>query len=104
MRTYLRKVKWNKGETDNGHAYDYTRVYIEIPVYDRQEKEFGVDVLELEFGSEADHRQLVHLRGKLPALVDVEWYAAKKGNDTVNIVTKLDIVQDKPAPKLQQPN
>lgn len=102
MRTQLRKVKWNKGETEKGHAYDYTRVYIEIPVYDRQEKEFGVDVLELEFGAEADHRQLAHLRGKLPVMVDVEWYSAKKGNDTVNIVTKLDIVQDKPAPKLQQ--
>ena len=101
MKTYLRKVKWNKGETDKGHAYDYTRIYIEIPVYDRQEREFGVDVLELEFGSEADHTKLAHLRGKLPIPVEVEWYAAKKGNDEVNVVSRFEVISDKTAPKLQ---
>lgn len=102
MRTQLRKVKWNQGQTEKGHAYDYTRIYVEIPVYDRSEKEFGVDVLELEFGSAADHVKLAHLRGKLPALVDVEWQAAKKGNDTVNVVTRFEVVHDKPASKPQQ--
>ena len=102
MKVQLRKVKWNQGQTDNGHAYDYTRIYVEIPVYDRQEKEFGVDVLELEYGSAADHVKLDHLRGKLPVWVDVDWQVAKKGNDTVYVVTRLEVVQDKPAPKLQQ--
>ena len=104
MRTYLRKVKCNKGVTDNGIEYDYTRVQIEIPVYDKQEKEFGVDALELEYGLYEDFKKLEHLRGKLPVAVDVEWYAAKKGNDEINVVSRLDVIHDKPAPKLQQPS
>lgn len=92
MKTMLRKVKWNSGEMDDT-KYDYTRIYVEIPVYDKQEKEFGVDVLELEFGSEADHKQLEHLRGKLPCPVDVEWYSARKGKDNlVNVVTKFEVL------------
>lgn len=103
MKTMLRKVKWNRGEMD-GTEYDYTRIYVEVPVYDKQAKEFGVDVLELEFGSEEDHKKLSHLRGLLPVPVDVEWYAARKGKDKiVNVVTKLDIL-DNSKSKPQQPN
>ena len=43
MKTQLRKVKFNKGDME-GRPYDYTRIYIEIPVYEKSEKEFGVDV------------------------------------------------------------
>ena len=101
MKTQLRRVKHNKGEYE-GRSYDYTRIYVDIPVYDRSEKEFGVAELELEFGTEEDVQKIAHLRGKLPVPVDVEWTPAKKGGDTVNLVTRLDILQDKPAPKLQQ--
>lgn len=93
MKTQLRKVKWNKGTVEgSGQEYDYTRIYVEIPVYDKQEKEFGVDVLELEYGTEADNVKLSHLRGKLPCLVDVEWMPVKKGNNNINLVTKLEVV------------
>ena len=93
MKTQLRKVKWNKGTVEgSGQNYDYTRIYIEIPVYDRQEKEFGGDVLELEYGNEADHVKLDHFRGKLPCFVDVEFVPVKKGNATVNVVTRLEAI------------
>lgn len=98
MRTQLRKVKFNKGDME-GRPYDYTRIYIEIPVYEKSEKEFGVDVLELEFGDEADHVKLEHLRGKLPVPVEVEWIPAKKGKDNVNIVTKLEVLTPADKPK-----
>ena len=38
MKALLRKVKWNKGEMENGTKYDYTRIYIEVPIYDKQER------------------------------------------------------------------
>lgn len=78
MKTQLRRVKHNKGQTDNGHEYDYTRIYVDIPVYGRSKKEFGVAELELEFGTEAEAEKLVHLRDKLPVMVDVDWVPAKK--------------------------
>lgn len=100
MKTQLRKVKFNKGVMESsGNVYDYTRIYIEIPVYEKSEKEFGVDVLELEFGDEADHVKLEHLRGKLPVPVEVEWIPAKKGKDNVNIVTKLEVLAPADKPK-----
>lgn len=100
MKALLRKVKWNKGEMDNGTKYDYTRIYIEVPIYDKQEREFGVDVLELEFGDESEHSKLVHLRGKLPCQVEVDFIPVKKGNASINVVTRFEIagqLQDKKA-------
>ena len=93
MKTQLRKVKFNKGTVEgSGQEYDYTRIYVEIPVYEQQQKEFGVDVLELEYGTEADHIKLAHLRGKLPCPVEVEFTPVKKGNGMINVVTKLEIL------------
>ena len=93
MKTQLRKIKWNKGTVEgSGQEYNYTRVYVEIPVYEQQQKEFGVDVLELEYGAEADHVKLAHLRGKLPCLVEVEFMPVKKGNGMINVVTKLEVL------------
>lgn len=93
MKTQLRKIKWNKGQTEKGQTYDYTRVYIEAPVYDKAANEFGVDVLELEYGSEQDHQKLLHLRGKLPVEVNVEWDTQIKGSKEVKVVTRLDVLK-----------
>ena len=93
MKTYLRKVKFNKGVME-GRPYDYTRIFIEIEVYEKAEKEFGLDTLELEFGDEADHVKLEQYRGKgkLPVPIDVEWTPVRKGNDIVNLVTKFEVL------------
>ena len=93
MKTQLRKVKWNKGQTENGQTYDYTRIYVEANVYDKALNEFGVDVIELEYGSEADHAKLDHLRGKLPVDVNVEWETQIKGKNEVKVVTRLDFLK-----------
>ena len=93
MKTQLRKVKWNKGQTENGQTYDYTRIYVEAKVYDKSANEFGVDVVELEFGSEADHVKLEHLRGKLPVDVNVEWETQIKGKNEIKVVTRLDFLK-----------
>ena len=104
MKVMLRKVKFNKGVMD-GRPYDYTRIYIEVPVYEKQEKEFGVDVLELEFGDESDHVKLEHLRGKLPILVDLDYMPVKKGNDDIKLVTRFEVIGDaKPVPTKAQLN
>lgn len=101
MKTQLRKVKFNKGTVEGtGQTYDYTRIFVEVPIYDRSEKEFGVDVVELEYGTEADYVKLAHLRGKLPCLVEVEFMPVKKGNGTVNVVTHLEILEEKSKPIL----
>ena len=87
MKALLRKVKWNKGETENGTKYDYTRIYIEVPIYDKQERE-------------SEHSKLVHLRGKLPCQVEVDFIPVKKGNASINVVTRFEIagqLQDKKA-------
>ena len=76
----LRKVAWNKGVTDNGIEYDYTRITCEIPIYEGSPKEFGVETFELEYGPESRHHELLHLKGKLPVQVDIG-YRRSRLND-----------------------
>lgn len=45
MKAILRKVTWNKGQTDNGVIFDYTRVFIERPISDSSSNEFGLLVV-----------------------------------------------------------
>jgi len=47
----------------------------------------------LEFGSEADHVKLEHLRGKLPVDVNVEWETQIKGKNEIKVVTRLDFLK-----------
>lgn len=52
MKASLRKVKWNKGVVaDTGREYDYTRIYIEAPIWDGASNEFGLDTIQLEYGN-----------------------------------------------------
>lgn len=95
MKTELRKVKWNKGKTDNGIEYDYCRIYVEAKVYDRAEKEFGLDVIELELGKSDEHIKLLQYRGKLPLPVEVDWETQVKGKDEVKVVTRFEVLNDK---------
>lgn len=99
MKAILRKVKWNKGQTEKGQAYDYTRVYLEVPVYDGSPNEFGADVMECEYGPADKHVDLLGLKGKLPVEVDVTISQAKKGNNLINVVSDLRITNatSKPA-------
>ncbi len=97
MKAILRKVKWNKGQTENGRDYDYTRVYIEVPVYEGGQNEFGADVMECEYGLAEKHVELLSLKGKLPVEVDVQIHQAKKGNNLINVVADLRISNAAPA-------
>lgn len=99
MLMNLRKVAWNKGQTDNGIAYDYCRITCDLPIYDGSPREFGVDSMELEYGDADKHVDLLHLKGKLPVQVDVAYHDAKKGKNIVKVVTALRIV-DKASPKV----
>jgi hypothetical protein len=40
MKALLLKVKWNKGQTENGTQYDYCRVTLQLPVYDGAVNEY----------------------------------------------------------------
>lgn len=89
MRVLVKKVKWNKGQTENGNAYDYTRVEVEIPVFQGSANEFGFDTLVCEYGDEAAHAELLPLKGKLPIEADIEIMPVKKGNQTLHQVVSF---------------
>ena len=90
----LRKVAWNKGVTDNGVEYDYTRITCEIPIYEGSPKEFGVETFELEYGLESRHHELMHLKGKLPFQVEIGYMEAKKGKNLIRVVQSLRVLDD----------
>ncbi|MFV2028589.1 hypothetical protein [Neisseria sp. S1] len=94
----LRKVNWNKGTTDNGIAYDYCRITCDIPIYHASQNEFGLDSIELEYGTADTHSELLHLKGKLPCEVDVAYRDEKKGRNVVKVVSALRVLDkaDKP--------
>lgn len=89
MKALLTKVKWSKGVMENGTTYDYTRVYFQMPIYDESPNEFGVDVMECEFGLESKHLELLQFKGKLPCEVEVELEQVMKKGKLVNFVTSL---------------
>jgi hypothetical protein len=89
MKALLLKVKWNKGQTENGTPYDYCRVTLQLPVYEGSFNEFGVDSAEYEYGDAESHSRLLHLKGKLPVEVEVEFQQVRKGKQTLNQITSL---------------
>lgn len=98
MKATLRKVSWNKGKLDNGTEYNYTRLFIEVPVYYASENEFGYDVMQCDYGDESRHQELINLRGKLPVEVEVDIYQAKKGGQIIHVVDSLKVLnQSAPA-------
>lgn len=102
MKATLTKVKWNKGTTESGQVYDYTRVYLLVPIYESSVNEFGVDMMECQFGNADDYARLLPLKGRLPMEVNVEITQAMKGGKMVNVIQTLDVPTERPAPKLQQ--
>lgn len=96
MKATLRKVTWNKGQTESGAAYDYTRVFIEVPVYDASAKEFGYDTMQCEYGDESKHAELLHLRGQLPIEVDIDIVPVKKGSQVLQQVRSMRVIEQPP--------
>ncbi|WP_239327067.1 hypothetical protein [Snodgrassella gandavensis] len=96
MKALLLKVKWNKGQTENGTQYDYCRVTLQLPVFEGATNEFGVDSAEYEYGNAESHIKLLHLKGKLPIEVDVDFQQVKKGNQTLNQIISLKPLSSKP--------
>lgn len=92
MKAILRKVTWNKGQTDNGVIFDYTRVFIERPISDSSANEFGFDLIQCEYGDEAKKVELEHLRGKLPVEVDIELMPEIKGKKVLQKVYSMKVV------------
>lgn len=103
MRTMLRRVTAKKGEFD-GQPFDYCRIEIDIPVMEGQKGDYGVSTETLLFGVADDERQLAHLRGHLPLLVDVDFEMRRKGKEgLVNVVTAFAVVQEPKQKQQQQP-
>lgn len=98
MKAIIKKVKWNKGQTENGQSYDYTRVSIEIPVFDGATNEFGFDTLECEYGDAAAHEKLLPLKDKLPLEAEVEIMPVKKGNKTLHQIINFKPIQNQIKP------
>lgn len=93
MITRMSRINWNKGVMDNGKEYDYTRCEIEVPIYENSENEFGVSTIVCEFGSSELHEKFLGLRGKLPAVVEIEIQQVKKGNNTLNQVVSFEFIE-----------
>ena len=89
MKAKITKVRWNKGVMDNGTEYDYTRVTIELPVSETSANEFGVDYLECEYGNEAKHTELLHLRNKLPCEIECEMNQSIKRGKLVTEISNI---------------
>lgn len=89
MQATLTKVKWNKGTLENGQAYDYTRVVLQMPIYDDSPNEFGVDYLECEYGTSDKHTELYAFKGKLPCLIECDMVQVMKRGKPVNLVSNI---------------
>lgn len=85
----MTKVKWNKGALDNGQTYDYTRVTLQVPIYEQSGNEFGVDTLECEYGTESQHVDLLGYRGKLPLEIECDMLQVMKRGKPVNLITNI---------------
>ena len=85
----LTKVKWNKGQMENGQPYDYTRVTVQMPIYDNSANEFGVDMLECEYGTADQHVELMHLKGKLPCDIECDMQQSMRRGKPVTIIANI---------------
>lgn len=90
----LRKIAWNKGVTETGREYDFTRLTCEVPIYEGSPNEFGVETFELEYGPQSRHTELLHLRGRLPVQVEVGYMEAKKGKQLIRVVQSLRVLDE----------
>lgn len=89
MQALMTKVKWNKGVLDNGQPYDYTRVTVQVSIYDQSPNEFGVDFMECEYGLEAQHVDLLQYRGKLPCQIECDISQVMKRGKPVHIISNI---------------
>lgn len=89
MKAILTKVKWNKGVLENGTPYDYTRVTLQMPIYDQSQNEFGVDSLECDYGTESQHVDLLGFKGKLPCEVELDMMQVMKRGKPVTMVANI---------------
>lgn len=92
MKAMLRRVTWNKGVTEDGMPYDYTRVFFDIPVYDQASNEFGMGESQYEYGLMEDHQKLKDLKGKLPIMCEFDFQVVKKGGKELKMITHLQPV------------
>lgn len=89
MKAILTKVKWNKGSLDNGQTYDYTRVSLQMPINPSSTNEFGVDILDCDYGTSENHMELIHFKGKLPCEVEFELEQVMSKGKLVNLVKNI---------------
>ena len=89
MQATLTKVKWNKGMMEKGQSYDYTRVTLQMPIYDESKNEFGVDSLECDYGTADKHVELYAFKGKLPCLIECDMTQVMKSGKVVNLVSNI---------------
>lgn len=93
INAVLTKVKWNKGTTEKGQTYDYTRVTIQMPVYDQAANEFGVDSLDCEYGPADKHIELLHLKGRLPCEIECDMNQSMRNGKQVTLITGIKAVK-----------
>lgn len=100
MKAILKKITWNKGQTDNGVGFDYTRVFVEVPVSESSSNEFGYDVVQCEYGDESKKADLEYLRGKLPVSVEIDLMPEVKGKRVLQRVLSMRVLDDVKTGKL----
>lgn len=95
MKANLKKVTWNKGQTENGTVFDYCRVFIERPISDSSLNEFGFDLIQCEYGPESRKDELLYLKDQLPVEVEIELVPEIKGKRVLHQVYSLKVIDDK---------
>lgn len=98
MKALLMKVTTNKGQTDNGVQFDYTRVFIQRPISDTSTNEFGYDLVQCEYGDSSKMAELEHLRGKLPVNVEIELVPEIKGKRVLHQVHSMRVIDEPKRP------
>lgn len=92
----LTRVKWNKGTLESGQGYDYTRVTIQMPIYDQSANEFGVDMMECEYGTSDQHVELLPFRGRLPLEIECDMTQSMRRGKPVTLIANIKPVKPEP--------
>jgi hypothetical protein len=85
-------MKANKGQLDNGTAYDSTKVFCLTDLDDRRGKAKGQAVAEYNIGTSEEYDKFAHLSFPFKALAEVEVVTTGKGQQV--IVTGLKPVSN----------
>lgn len=68
-----------------GKTYNFTKVSLQMPISSRNDNAMGCDAVECVFGDASMFEKFSNMKGKLPALADVELEMTTKGYEILSL-------------------